>query len=144
MSPLNPSSELDLFGLCKQLHKAGWDAFTSDLAGEVAARRDHAPGRGVWRLVIDRSGRWRFTATREVEMADGRELVRGGFTMRLLKEKQQVLTVAGNLDREDSLPGVLAELTQLTLEETGQAGRDAEGEATWIEDPDLRAQMSDL
>ena len=46
MSPRSLSNGLDLFGLCKQLELAGWDAFASDLVGEVAARRQQLPGRG--------------------------------------------------------------------------------------------------
>ncbi len=144
MSPVEPSSGLELFDLCRQLQRAGWDAFASDLAGEVAARRDPAPGRGQWSLVIDRSGRWRFTATVETAIADGRELVRGGHTFRLLKEQQQVLTVAGRLDDPADLPSVLAELTQLALAEADQLSHKVEGEPTWRDDPDLRTQMTDL
>jgi hypothetical protein len=48
MSQLNSSGGLDLFNLCKQLLQAGWDAFASDLAGEVAARRDNLPNGGTW------------------------------------------------------------------------------------------------
>jgi hypothetical protein len=144
MSQLDSCGELDLLLLCKQLLQAGWDAFASDLTGEVAARRDHLPNRGTWSLVIDRTGRWRFTATHELGMADGRELVRGGQTLRLLKEKQQVLTVAGNLRSQDDLAELLAELTQLALEESGQPGPGVEGERPWHENHELRAEMSDL
>ncbi len=144
MSQLDSSGELDLHLLCKQLLQAGWDAYTSDLAGEVAARRDQVPRGGAWSLVIDRSGRWRFTATRELGMADSRELVRGKHRWRLSKEIQQVLTVAGNLRSHDDLPELLAELTQLALEERGQPAPGAEGELPWHENHATRAEMSDL
>ena len=144
MSQHVTTGHLDLFQLCQELRRAGWDAFASDLAGEVAARQDPAPGRGVWTLVIDRSGRWRFSATQETGIADGRELVRGGHTVRLLKQQQQVLTVTGRLDSVADLPALLAELTRLALEESGHTGPTADGEATWREDPELRTQMSDL
>ncbi|HSN76404.1 MAG TPA: hypothetical protein VL334_15115 [Anaerolineae bacterium] len=144
MSQPNSCEELNLFLMCKQLLQAGWDAFASDLTGEVTARRDHLPKRGTWTLTIDRSGRWRFTATHEIGLADGRELVRAGQTLRLLKEMQQVLTVAGNLRSQDDLPELLAELTQLAQEESGQTSPRAEGEPTWHEDHELRAEMSDL
>ena len=144
MSQLDSSGQLDLHLLCQQLLQAGWDAYASDLAGEVAARRDQVSRRGAWSLVIDRSGRWRFTATHEVGIAGSRELVRGGHRWRLSKENQQILTIAGNLRSHDDLPELLAELTQLALEESGQTGPGAEGEQTWHEDHELRAEMSDL
>jgi hypothetical protein len=135
---------LDLRLLCKQLLQAGWDAFASDLTGEVAARQDHLPNRGTWTLTIDRSGRWRFTATSEIGMADGRELVRGSHTWRLLKEKQQVLTIAGHLSSQDDLAELLVELTQLARQETSPTNPEAEGEPSWDEDHELRTEMSDL
>lgn len=134
MSLRSLSNSLDLFDLCKQLEQAGWDAFASDLVGEVAARREQLPGRGVWSLVIDRSGRWRFTATHETDLTAGRELTRGGHRFHLSKEKQQVLTVSGRLSRSDDLPQVLAELAQLALEETDQRSHEAEEKLTWHED----------
>jgi hypothetical protein len=135
---------LDLRLLCKQLLQAGWDAYASDLAGEVAARRDQVSRRGTWSLVIDRSGRWRFTATHEIGVADSRELVRGGDTWRLSKEKQQVLTVAGALRSQDDLPELLAKLTQLALAESGQPAPGAEGETPWRENHATRAEINDL
>lgn len=144
MSQHVTSGHLDLFQLCQELRRAGWDAFASDLAGEVAARRDPAPDRGVWNLVIDRSGRWRFTATRKTGMADGRELVRGGHALRLMKQHQQVLTVTGRLDSVTDLSALLAELTRLALEESNHTRPTTEGAATWREDPELRTQKSDL
>jgi hypothetical protein len=144
MGQLDSSGDLDLFLLCKQLRQAGWDVFASDLTSEIAARQDRAPRRGTWSLVIDRSGRWRFTATRAIGLADGRELVRGGHTLHLLKENRQVLTLAGNLRSQDHLPELLAELTQLALAESGQPGPGAEGEQTWHKDHELRAETSDL
>lgn len=143
MSQSDPSTHLDLFELCQELRRAGWDAFASDLAGEVAARLEQPASRGLWNLVIDRSGRWRFSAIHETGIADGRELLRGGHTMRLLKEQQQVLTVAGRLDSAADLPELLDELARLAQEETGHTRPPAEGTATWREDPELRAQMSD-
>jgi hypothetical protein len=135
---------LDLRLQCKQLLQAGWDAYASDLAGEVAARRDQVSRRGTWSLVIDRSGRWRFTATHEIGVADSRELVRGGDTWRLSKEKQQVLTVAGALRSQDDLPELLAKLTQLALAESGQPAPGAEGETPWRENHATRAEINDL
>ncbi len=144
MSQLHSSGDLDLRLLCKQLLQAGWDAYASDLAGEVAARRDQVSRRGTWSLVIDRSGRWRFTATHEIGVADSRELVRGGDTWRLSKEKQQVLTVAGALRSQDDLPELLAKLTQLALAESGQPAPGAEGETPWRENHATRAEINDL
>ncbi len=144
MSQLNSAGGLDLFLLSRQLQQAGWDAFASDLTGEVAARQDHLPKRGAWSLVIDRAGRWRFTATSEIGMAHGRELVRRGHTWRLLKERQCVLTIAGRLSNQDDLADLLAELTQLALQETSPTGREAEEEPSWDENHELRVQMSDL
>lgn len=143
MSQRSLSTSLDLFALCKLLQHAGWDAFASDLVGEVAARRESLPNRGVWNLIIDHSGQWRFTATHEVELAAGRELMRSGQTMRLLKEKQQVLTIAGRLASVDDLPTVLAELAHLAQEESDPPNHEAEGELAWHEDHELRAEMSD-
>ncbi len=128
MSQFDSSGDLDLFRLCKQMLQAGWDAYASDLAGEVAARQDHLPDRGTWTLTIDRSGRWRFTATSKIGMADGRELVQGSHTWRLLKEKQQVLTISGRLSSQDDLADLLAELTQRALQETNPTSPEAEGD----------------
>lgn len=144
MRQLDSSGELDLLLLCAQLLRAGWDAFASDLSGEVAARRDQLPQGGVWSLVIDRSGRWRFTATHEIGMGDSRELVRGGDTWRLSKKEQQVLTVAGNLRSQEDLPALLAELTQLVQAERGQPAPGAEGEPPWHEDNETPTEISDL
>jgi hypothetical protein len=144
LSQLDSSGELDLYLLCKQLLQAGWDAYASDLTGEVAARRDQAPRGGAWSLVIDRSGRWRFTATHQVGMPGSRELVRGDHRWRLSKENQQILTIAGNLRSHDDLPELLAELTQLALDESGQPAPGAEGEPPWRENHATRAEMSDL
>jgi hypothetical protein len=141
---LDSSGELDLFLLRAQLLQAGWDAFASDLTGEVVARQDRLPQHGVWSLVIDRSGRWRFTATHELGMADSRELTRSGHSWRLSKERRQILTVAGNLCSHDGLPELLAGLTQLVLEESGQPAPGAEGEPPWRENHATRAEMSDL
>lgn len=142
MSQHDTTDHLDLFQLCQELRRAGWDAFASDLVGEVAGRRDPAPSRGVWTLVIDRHGRWRFSATQKTGNADGRDLVRGGHIVRLLKQHQQVLTATGRLDSAAGLPALLAELTGLALEESGPTRPTADGEATWREDPELRAQMT--
>lgn len=144
MSQLNSAGGLDLFLLARQLQQAGWDAFASDLTGEVAARQDHLPERGAWSLVIDRGGRWRFTATSEISRAHSRELVRRGHTWRLLKERQCVLTIAGRLSSQDDLAELLAELTQLALQETSPTGLEAEEEPSWHEDHELRVEMSDL
>jgi hypothetical protein len=130
--------------LCEQLLQAGWDACASDLAGEVAARQDQAPRREAWSLVIDRSGRWRFTATHQVGMVDSRELAQGGHRWRLTKEKQQILTVAGNLRSHDALPELLAELSRLAQEECGPPAPGAEGEPSWRENHATHAEMIDL
>lgn len=144
MSQLDASGDLDLFRLCKQLLQAGWDAYASDLTGEVVARQDHLPNRETWTLTIDRSGRWRFTATCEIGRADGRELMRGGQTWRILKKKQQVLTIAGRLASPDDMVELLAELTQLVRQETSPTSPEAEGEPSWDEDHELQEEMSDL
>ncbi len=144
MSQPDPFNELDLFRLCKQLLQAGWDAYASDLTGEVAARQDNLPNRGAWSLAIDRSGRWRFTATCAICAADGRELIRGDQTWRLLKEKQQVLTVAGRLSSQDELADLLAELTQLAQQETALLSPEAEGKPTWDKNHERRAKLKDL
>ncbi len=132
---LDSSGELDLFLLRAQLLQAGWDAFASDLTGEVAARQDRLP---------QHSGRWRFTATHEIGMADTRELTRGDQCWRLSKEKRHILTVAGNLRSHDALPELLAGLTQLALEESGQPAPGAEGKPPWHEDHATQTEMRDL
>lgn len=144
MSQLDSPGELDLSLLRTQLLLAGWDAFAGDLTGEVAARQEQAPRRGAWSLVIDRSRRWRFTATHEIGIADSRELAWGGDTWRLSKEKQQVLTVAGTLRSQDDLPELLAKLTQLALAESGQPAPEEEGEPPWHENQATRTEINDL
>ncbi|MER2599686.1 MAG: hypothetical protein ABTQ73_09205 [Caldilineales bacterium] len=107
---------MDLFGLCQHLQEAGWDAYASDLIGEIAARRTHPAGRGICNLVIDSRGRWRFTATREIVPGQRQDLVRSGRSFHLQQEQQEVLTVAGKLHTQAELSEVLADLTQLAVE----------------------------
>lgn len=144
MSDKNRSNALDIFNLSQYLQEAGWDAFASDLTGEVAARRDYPPTCGVWSLTIDRSGRWRFTAICQSEMAGSREVERGDHTFRVLKEMQQVLTVVGNLESREDLPGMLDELTQLAMEETSQEDSPAAGELTWRKNYETAGTNRDL
>ena len=120
---------LDLFGLCKHLHEAGWDAFASDLVGEISARREHPSGRGACNLVIDRAGRWRFTATREIRPSAKRELVLGGRPFRLQQQEQHVLRIAGKLHTSTELPEILADLTQLAAQEESAHTDTVEGSA---------------
>lgn len=119
MSPHDLPGDLDLLQLSSRLQQAGWDVFASDLTGEVAARRDPAGVREVWSLVVDHSGRWRFTATRQLEPANSREVSSGGQALRVLRERPHILTVTGRLVHLDDLPEMLDQLTQLALEEAG-------------------------
>lgn len=144
MKRLHSSGDLNLFHLSQQLLEAGWEAYASDMTGQVAARQDHLPHHAARTLTIDRSGRWRFTATSRIGMADGRELMRCDQTWRLLKETQQILTIAGRLSSQDDLPELLAELTQLAQEETSPTGPRTEGKPPWHEDHDLRTELSAL
>lgn len=126
-------NSLDLFGLCKHLQEAGWDAYASDMIGEIAARRNHPAGSGVCNLVIDSRGRWRFTATREMIPGQRRDLVRSGRPFRLQREQQEVLTVAGKLHAQADLPEVLADLAELAVEASNPAAIPAttEGPDPW-------------
>ncbi len=125
--------ELDLSSLSRQLQQAGWDAISSERGGQVAARRDLVPGRQVWTMVIDRHRNWRFTVTHALEPPSGRVLVRGGHVLHMLREQQQVVTLAGRLEDQADLPGLLVELAQLALEETGASAHPAEGNTPWDE-----------
>jgi len=119
MRKVESAGDKDIFGLCRQLQQAGWDAYASDMTGEVAARRQPDADRDVWTLVIDRSGRWRFTATHVLTAPVGREELRGGYTLRMQTETQQLFTVLGCLADPVDLPGLLAELTLAAQEESG-------------------------
>ncbi len=136
------AGDLDLVGLSKQLQQAGWDVLAGHRYGEVAARREWGPGRNAWNLVIDRSGRWRFTATYALDVPSGRDVTRNGHSVRLLKETQQVLTMAGRVADQADLPGLLAALTQLALEETSVGAHHAEGPATWHVEKDPRTALN--
>lgn len=125
--------DLDLSSLSWQLQQAGWDAISSERGGQVAARRDLVPGRQVWTLVIDRRGSWRFTVTRSLELAGGAVVERGGHVHHLLREQQMVITATGRLADQADLPGLLIELAQLALEETGASAHPAEGNTLWDE-----------
>lgn len=133
MSPSTFKGQVDLFKLSQQLQQAGWDAFASDIAGELAARREQPKGQGVWNLVIDRSGRWRFTATRDIGQTDRRELIRRGQAFRLRNEKHQVLTIAGRLHSPNDMTEVLEELAQLAFEDADHSEPAAEGPLAWNE-----------
>jgi hypothetical protein len=103
---------LDLADLSRRLQQAGWDAFASDLAGQVAARQDQRPDRAVWALVIDRNGRWRCTITRLVGITEARELPAGRQIVHLLDETRQITTITGMLQQATDLPELLAGLEE--------------------------------
>jgi hypothetical protein len=134
-------SRLDIAALARGLEGAGWDVIASPETGEVAARLEHPPIPGVWTLVIDHSGRVRFTAVRKSGVANGRLLWRDQRQFRLLKESQQVLSVASDLRAEGELTELLGELATLALTEIG-AGR--EEEDPWKQLPGERGTASDL
>lgn len=125
--------DLNLSDLGWQLQQAGWDILSSELGGRVAARRERVPGSHVWTMVIDRHRNWRFTVTRALKPPSGRVLVRGGHVLHVLREQQQVVTLAGRLEDQADLPGLLVELAQLALEETGVSAHPAEGTTPWEE-----------
>lgn len=131
MSDLKTTNSLDIFGMCKQLQQLGWDAFVSDMVGQVAARRNHLPAHGVSNLTLDRSGRWRFTFTCALDRMDGHELSRGGRLFRMAKEKNHVLTVAGELNNQTELSELLDELNLLVQEETNTLRPAAAGDIPW-------------
>ena len=137
MSDLKTTSSLDIFGVCRQLQQLGWDAFVSDMVGQVAARRNNLPAHGVSNLTMDRSGRWRFTFTCALDRMDRHELSRGGHLFRLAKEKNHVLTVAGELHNQTELTELLDELSQLVQEETDTLRPPAAGDKPWNESDPL-------
>lgn len=132
---------LDIAALTQGLEGAGWDVIADLETGEVVARLEHPPTPGVWTLVIDHSGRVRFTAVRKIGVAEGRLLWQGQRQFRLLKESQQVLSVASSLRVEGELTELLGELGTLALTEIG-AGR--EEEDSWKQLPGERGTASDL
>ncbi len=142
MRKLESAGDIDIFGLCRQLQQADWDAFASDMTGEVAARRQPAAGRDPWTLVIDRSGRWRFAATHALAAPAGREEMRGGYPLRVQRETQQLLTVMGRLADPTDLSGLLAELAQLASEESDASTHRAEETAPWDEEKPLKAPLN--
>lgn len=132
-------SRLDIAALAQGLEGAGWDVIANPETGEVVARLEHPPTPGVWTLVIDHSGRVRFTAVRKTRLADGRLLWQGQRQFRLLKESQQVLRIASSLPVEGELTELLGELGALALMEIG-AGR--EEEDPWKQLPGERGTAS--
>jgi len=133
VSESRSTSDLYLSDLSRQLQQAGWEVISSELGGQVAARRERVSGSHVWTMVIDRHRNWRFTAVRALEPPAGHVLVRGGHVVHVLREQQQVVTMAGRLEDQATLPGLLVELAQLALEELGASAYSAQGAAQWDE-----------
>lgn len=131
MSATHQPTDLDLSSLRNQLEAAGWDAIDSELTGEVAARQEHPPTGGVWTLSIDRSGRVRFVATRELLPPESRLLDRGGLKFRLQREDLQVTSIASKLESPADLPAVLGQLHGLALEHVGKLFSVQQGGTPW-------------
>ena len=104
---------LDLVILRDLLLRAGWDAIVSDLLGEMAARFDRPPGDGVWTLVIDRAGRFKFKSTRVSAGPVKTQHLRRGRAFALSVEDKQILTITGRLDSEKDVEPILQDLQLL-------------------------------
>ncbi len=104
---------LDLVVLRDLLLCAGWDAIASDLLGEMAARFDRPPGGGVWTLVIDRAGRFKFKSMRVSAGPVKTQQLRRGRAFALSVEDKQVLTITGRLNSEKDVEPILQDLQLL-------------------------------
>lgn len=111
---MKQGQSLDLARLCADLQALGWDAVQGQ--GEVAARLEQPPRPGIWLLVVDRDGRCRFTATRELEAPVAATLNYADRRYRLLVEKQVILTIQTKLNSEAELGGVLRDFAQLAMQ----------------------------
>ena len=107
------TQRLDLVILRDLLLRAGWDAIASDLLGEMAARFDRPPGDGVWTLVIDRAGRFKFKSTRVSAGPVKTQHLRRGRAFALSVEDKQILTITGRLDSEKDVEPILQDLQLL-------------------------------
>lgn len=104
----------DLAEVRASLEQAGWDALASDLAGEVAARRDHPPAGDVWTIVVDQAGRFKFTSTWQLAQPLAVKLEgKDGRAYDLTMEKTQVMTIRGRLRSASDAPAQLRALAQL-------------------------------
>ncbi|MEA3337138.1 MAG: hypothetical protein U9R25_14610 [Chloroflexota bacterium] len=111
--------EINLSTALDHLVNAGWDGLVDKSSSELTARLERPPSPGVWTISLDRSGRFRFTATRDVEAPLGERLSLGEREYRLLLETLQVLTIMGVMGSADELPEVLDQLAQLVQKPTG-------------------------
>lgn len=144
MSATHQPTDLDLFGLRDQLEAAGWDAIASELTGEVAARQEHPPTGGVWALSIDRSGRMRFVATREMLPPESRLLACGGREYRLLRKSVQITNITSKLESPADLPAVLAQLQGLALKHVGKQSSEPQGGTPWDQNQETPDTTSDF
>lgn len=113
-SQSDKSPFVDLAQVRQELLAHDWDVLIDERVGEIAARLEPTPTPGIWTLVVDRSGRFRFTATRDAAPPMSSRLAGQRCDYQLLLEEQRVLTVTGRLDRAADLGQVLAELGQLS------------------------------
>ena len=114
---------IDLVALRDLLLCAGWDVIASDLVGEMAARFDRPPGGGVWTLVIDRAGRFKFKSTRVSAGPVKTQQLRRGRAFAVLVEDKQVLTITGRLDSEADVEPILQDLELLVEGSEAWPGR---------------------
>ena len=78
-------------------------------------RRDshRPPGDGVWTLVIDRAGRFKFKSTRVSAGPVKTQHLRRGRAFALSVEDKQILTITGRLDSEKDVEPILQDLQLL-------------------------------
>lgn len=108
---LDDRSELNLAALRAPLEAAGWDAFSNER--ELMARFDYPPTNGVWTLMLDRSGRFRFIATRDSEQPEHSATILDGRVYTILSERLEIITVTGRLKDRADLEEVLKDLFRL-------------------------------
>lgn len=111
-------SLVDLMAVRAGLLSQGWDVIGGPERGELAARLEHpAPG-SVWSLTVDRSGRFRFTATRLAQPPDTRQVHLGDRVYRVLREQQESLIILGALRSAGELSQLLSDLADLARANT--------------------------
>jgi hypothetical protein len=107
------ASSINVMEVQALLEASGWDVLTSEASGEVAARKEQPPTAGVWSLLVDQSGRFLFTATREGHPPDGWRIEQHGRPYQLLRETQHILNISGKLSDAGALSEVLQDLHEL-------------------------------
>ena len=103
--------DLDAWSLA--LRAAGWEALSSPVLGEVAARRER--GGRTDTLVIDHAGRFKFVASRRVGSEAWSSFSQEGRAYDVVTEQRRAATITGVLDPRTTVELLLADLDLLSV-----------------------------